>query len=561
VIHLDDLSADHAIARSIVGNVSAPRSLQQIRERLAYCLQHHERCRLQNSSAIRPTRFLVVDSTRLTDVVKLRTVDLDSSQPYLTLSYVWGQDQATKTTLATIAKHESGIPIHSLPNTIRDAIEVTRYIGVNLLWVDSLCIVQDDPDELVREIADMSFYYANSLLTLSISSASHCDEGFLKYNRHTEPQRMKFSFPFTRNFGSSHGHIHLLPPEGPHREPIDHRAWTLQEGLLCTRLVSFGTNTISWSCYSAQYGTILIGHLRKTFQSTRPLRSGFGIYDAIRNIDPPNSSQALRNFLSDEIVPDQEGYSNPELLNSWLRETLSFWDAIVHEYTFRTLSDARDRLPAISGVAMEFARRFSPPTNPEMPRYLAGIWWSSLLPLQLLWKTIGRCKHHLFYVAPSWAWASISGLLDLELQRQVLLYDCAMLEHIHIRACNIARQSPRAPYGLITSGYIIVAGRTFRPDSESLHRYCIDLLLDVHDDPTCIELPDKDYEPICLLEITCGERLLPDPSKITKRLPRGLVLLDNKDGSYRRVGLFYRYIQDICRYTDIPWETRTLKIV
>ena len=144
----DDLSADHAIARSIVGNVSAPRSLQQIRERLAHCLQYHERCSHQNSSAIRPTRFLDVDSTRSIDVVKLRTVHLDSSQPYLTLSYVWGHDQVIKTTLSTIAKHESGIPIHSLPKTIQDAIAVSRYIGVNLLWLTASASSRTIPTNL-----------------------------------------------------------------------------------------------------------------------------------------------------------------------------------------------------------------------------------------------------------------------------------------------------------------------------------------------------------------------------------------------------------------------------
>jgi hypothetical protein len=250
---------------------------------------------------------------------------------------------------------------------------------------------------------------------------------------------------------------------------------------------------------------------------------------------------------------------------------LSFWDDIVHEYTFRALSDPQDKLSAISGVAMEFARRFPPPMNPEMPRYLAGIWWSSLFPLQLLWKTKGICKRHPFYVAPSWSWASISGELDRELQRDLLpkLGESAGLRHIQIGACHIARQSPRAPYGPITSGYIIVDGwvttatRILRPDAESLRQNYIELLLDVDDDPTCIELPDKDYESVCLLEIIREER----SSKIPKRLPRGLVLLDNMDGTYRRLGLFYSYVPDTPRETDIlweahmPWEKMTLQIV
>jgi hypothetical protein len=85
----------------------------------------------------------------------------------------------------------------------------------------------------------------------------------------------------------------------------------------------------------------------------------------------------------------------------------------------------------------------------------------------------------------------------------------------------------------------------------------------VDDDPTCIELPNKDYESVCLLEIRREER----PSKVPKRLPRGLVLLDNMDGTYRRLGLFYSYVPDTPRETDIPWEAHipwermTLQIV
>ena len=66
---------------------------------------------------------------------------------YVALSYCWGGDQAVKTTKATLEKHKTGIPIYSLPATIRDAITVTRRVGIGFLWVDSLCIIQDSPDQ------------------------------------------------------------------------------------------------------------------------------------------------------------------------------------------------------------------------------------------------------------------------------------------------------------------------------------------------------------------------------------------------------------------------------
>src|SRR4051812_2260579 len=78
-----------------------------------------------------------------------------------------------------MSRHASGISISSLPKTIKDAILVARHLGVNLLWVDSLCIVQDDPQELDLEISSMSAYYRNSLVTISAAAAESCAKGFL----------------------------------------------------------------------------------------------------------------------------------------------------------------------------------------------------------------------------------------------------------------------------------------------------------------------------------------------------------------------------------------------
>lgn len=71
---------------------------------------------------------------------------------YLTLSYVWGGDQAHKTTSSNITTYEGGIDPTLIPLTIRDAIFVTNALGFRWLWVDSLCIIQDsDQDHCALE--------------------------------------------------------------------------------------------------------------------------------------------------------------------------------------------------------------------------------------------------------------------------------------------------------------------------------------------------------------------------------------------------------------------------
>jgi hypothetical protein len=54
-----------------------------------------------------------------------------------------------------------------LPRTIRDALEVTLSIGYRFLWVDSLCIVQDDDEDRDLQIDMMDEIYSNATLTIA----------------------------------------------------------------------------------------------------------------------------------------------------------------------------------------------------------------------------------------------------------------------------------------------------------------------------------------------------------------------------------------------------------
>ncbi len=83
---------------------------------------------------------------------------LETSATYAALSYVWGGDQPGKTTTLNIKAHFEGIALRDLPTTLRDAVQVTREIGLRYIWIDSLCIVQDDKQDQGVEIAKMPEY-------------------------------------------------------------------------------------------------------------------------------------------------------------------------------------------------------------------------------------------------------------------------------------------------------------------------------------------------------------------------------------------------------------------
>jgi hypothetical protein len=72
------------------------------------------------------------------DVVRL--LDVTKAHKYAVLSYCWGGDQKTKTITSNLMQHKHGINVQTLPQTIQDAIDVTRRLRLEYLWVDALCM-------------------------------------------------------------------------------------------------------------------------------------------------------------------------------------------------------------------------------------------------------------------------------------------------------------------------------------------------------------------------------------------------------------------------------------
>lgn len=61
---------------------------------------------------------------------------------YTTLSHCWGKHLPLKTTMSTLRTRRHAIPFETLPKTYRDAVSITRSLGIRYVWIDSLCIVQ-----------------------------------------------------------------------------------------------------------------------------------------------------------------------------------------------------------------------------------------------------------------------------------------------------------------------------------------------------------------------------------------------------------------------------------
>lgn len=107
---------------------------------------------------------------------------------YATLSYCWGTTMppGSATTQDNIEKRSKRLEASSLPQTLRDSFRVIRQLGIRYLWVDALCIIQDDPNDWATEAANMASIYDNCLVSIAVELGPDCTAGFL---RHTPEQQ------------------------------------------------------------------------------------------------------------------------------------------------------------------------------------------------------------------------------------------------------------------------------------------------------------------------------------------------------------------------------------
>lgn len=116
-----------------------------------------------------PSRLLQV-GTDISAEVRL-VENLSVSGQYMTLSYCWGSSRPLTTTRGTLQQRKTKIALEDLPKTFRDAVHITRRLGIPYLWIDSLCIIQDELQDWEVESSKMAGIYSGSYLNLAAMSS------------------------------------------------------------------------------------------------------------------------------------------------------------------------------------------------------------------------------------------------------------------------------------------------------------------------------------------------------------------------------------------------------
>ncbi|KAH7095921.1 heterokaryon incompatibility protein-domain-containing protein [Paraphoma chrysanthemicola] len=239
-------SAAHMLRRRIEERLD----IDTLRRWLKNCEQHEHKANTDLE--------LFRGGFRLIDVDEVRLVEKTEPCEYLALSYVWGSHdphglKTTRTNLKFLkGLHALENSLQSIgkrvPRTIADAMSLCKDIGHRYLWVDCLCIVQDDEEEKRRLIHGMGHVYENASLTLFAISGQHADTGLAGITPRED-------FPYEKQYDIKGQDILLsilITPisleEQVRKSPWNTRAWTLQEQTLSGKRLYFTANEVFFDC-------------------------------------------------------------------------------------------------------------------------------------------------------------------------------------------------------------------------------------------------------------------------------------------------------------------------
>ncbi|CZR45181.1 uncharacterized protein FPRO_15644 [Fusarium proliferatum ET1] len=389
------------------------KAIKRVHEWVTEC-NKHPKC--SPGDTLLPGRVVDVGDDVNSPFAKLRETDGQERGKYISLSYCWGKEPQFITTKATLEERKRQITISDLSQTHQDVIKLARELGVRYLWIDSICICQGDYDDWERESAKMLSIYANSYLTVAASKAKDHSEGLFSETKPREymtfeytsgdisGEVMAFNLPIDNESGAS---SYVSLPD----EPLSDRAWALQERVLPCRNLLYTKQQMFFECsegFRGEDGTVLDWRFV--------------------NVHDMPDGQDERKEPGDE---EQEEEDDPKA------SLYQSWCSLLWIYGPRKLTEASDKLPAISGLASIFAQRLD-------DEYVVGLWRSRLLE-GLVWQSL-RCRRVSEYRAPSWSWASMDGIPGLGVRTPYEEVAKVLDVKIDLKGTNI--------HGEVTSGML-----------------------------------------------------------------------------------------------------------
>jgi hypothetical protein len=408
-------------------------------------------CHPRESATYIPTRLLDLGRDLGEEPRLIITADLAVSpqgvvEPldYATLSYCWGDKDdgaaQTKTDPSSLQQRLRGIQPSEMSRVLQDAITVCRAFSVRYLWVDALCIIQDEEDtsDWEKESDRVGEVYQHAYFTICAASTTSCHQSFLD-------RQDSFDFPFQSSLQpeargtlklvyTGHHHLELSSDHNPlaadRRSSLWYtRGWVYQERYLSSRRLIFGRHMLHFECGEIEFS--------ENGECVRP------------------------------NIVDWSARATNDTSQRWI---YSHFRSQVGVYASHSLTYESDRLSALSGIAKKVFDRTG-------DTYLAGIWKQDL-HIGLLWNScniggnlaelLNSFKDHTNRAAPSWSWASLPGYLTYGISGINVNHQQRHLrpEYRAIDGWTELQGAQLNRFGAVKNGTIRVVGRLMALSSE-----------------------------------------------------------------------------------------------
>ncbi|KAI8933727.1 hypothetical protein NX059_009443 [Plenodomus lindquistii] len=535
--------------------------LSSARSMINSCLSSHPKCKSRQSRPTTlPRRILDLFTGEDSQSVRLHESEyIDAERryeygEYVALSHVWGMAKSLpKLTTETLQAHKKGIPWPTLPKALQEAVTLARAMKIRWLWIDSLCLMQDEAQEKLEESLQMDDIFGNAFLTIAATSATDSSVQPLfptkkqpfkiqaKDNQGSpvtiyvreQPSHYSFKAPFDERAHMNDWELPFnISKESNLHTPLLTRAWAYTERLLSPRVLHFTKSEMILECregYHCECGRI--DDMTYDSRTTDCIKQEFG-----RLLAETSSHLLTNGHLNGSTRVDNVTLqlastnlaSGSQALSQLPEEALQLWSYIITEYTARNITHDSDRLIAIASIA----KALSPTLQSG---YIAGQWTFSTLALLWYPNDSTQCRRTKVPngQVPSWSWASIEG---------------SPIFSDNTSAMDLACRVSFGPKGKRASAWSPIMGEpldltaamaaevTFHSGSAASHAYHLarnNVTVDFT--PDIVPLQGDDA-------IQDGETLLCVLVSMTFRTSIvGLVLRAASNNAYRRVGRFECY--------------------
>ncbi len=344
---------------------------------LSDCLASHECSKPDGNGSWAPTRLV---DTKATPPRLVLSTALQHPVQWLTLSHCWGRTKQCRLLSSNMQDFFVSLPLDELSRTFHDALTITRRLGMRYIWIDSLCIIQDDSADWENEAAMMSKVYSLSQCTISASHAADGSGGCFSTRDPRTILPVVIPSPFDRGPSAQPYLLHAKSIEDKWKTnvaegPLYSRAWVVQERLLSPRTLYFGRDQVLFGCGQTE------------------------VCESFPRGGPPQAADIWWQF-----VGDRRRFRR--LLQSPEFETTPYgrqWSEVIEMYALTGITYPTDRQIAFSGLTTELQTR-------RKASHAHGLWLDEAMPWSLLWSLQKRIPTRpTEWLAPTWSWLSLNA--------------------------------------------------------------------------------------------------------------------------------------------------------